>query len=179
MSSKAINKFNFKHFFAYFSGPANNFYPSFNVANPKNPSNVSRNVLLTPPKPTGATPKPQPSRTQTAGSVRPQTTPKPPISGSKPQVPAGRMPASKPQVTAAKPSIGTKPKQPPPSGPSGAPPAKKPAVATSKPSTRPSTAGAAFASVRAFASSKVSKPAAPAQPAPAYQLGSRFETKKK
>jgi len=36
------------------AGPANgNFYPSFNVANPKNPSNVSRNVLLTPPKPAG------------------------------------------------------------------------------------------------------------------------------
>ena len=28
-----------------------NFYPSFNVANPKNPGNVSRNVVLPPPRP--------------------------------------------------------------------------------------------------------------------------------
>jgi hypothetical protein len=32
------------------SGPPTNFYPSFNVANPTG-KNVSRNVLLTPPKP--------------------------------------------------------------------------------------------------------------------------------
>lgn len=41
-------------------GSGNNFYPSFSVANPKNPSNISRNIVLPPPNSANNSRLPQP-----------------------------------------------------------------------------------------------------------------------